>query len=201
MKALITALALIAAPAITLAAQPNLLTNGSFEDSLIANGKWDIFGNINGWTSTGSGIEVRNNIAGSALDGKNFVELDSHSNSSMFQTVSTSAGASYNFSFSFANREGTVAATNGLDWTVDGGKTWNAAPALSNSKWADFSTSFIASSTSTVIGFRATGTSDKLGSSLDKVSLTSAVPEPESYALMLAGLAAVGFVARRRKSA
>lgn len=201
MKALITALALIAAPAITLAAQPNLLVNGSFEDNVIANGKWNVFANINGWTSTGSGIEVRNNIVGSAIDGKNFVELDSYSNSSMFQTVNTSAGASYNFSFSFANREGTAAATNGLDWTVDGGKTWHAAPTLSSSKWADFSTSFVASSASTVIGFRATGANDSLGSSLDKVSLTSAVPEPESYALMLAGLAAVGLVARRRKSA
>ncbi|MEL4179245.1 PEP-CTERM sorting domain-containing protein [Roseateles sp. PN1] len=201
MKALITALALIAAPAITLAAQPNLLINGSFEDNAVANGKWNVFANISGWTSTGAGIEVRNNIVGSAIDGVKFVELDSYSNSGMFQTVGTSVGSSYNFSFSFANREGTAAATNGLDWTVDGGKTWNAAPTLNSSKWADFSTSFIASSASTVIGFRATGTNDALGTSLDKVSLTTAVPEPESYALMLAGLAAVGFVARRRKSA
>jgi hypothetical protein len=38
-------------------------------------------------------------------------------------------------------------------------------------------------------GYTTFGTND---------GLTAAVPEPETYALMLAGLGAIGFVARRR---
>ena len=41
---------------------------------------------------------------------------------------------------------------------------------------------------------------DNLGAILDDVVVsTPAIPEPETYALMLAGLGAVGFVARRRR--
>jgi hypothetical protein len=36
---------------------------------------------------------------------------------------------------------------------------------------------------------------------IDNLSAVAAVPEPDTYALMLGGLAAVGFVARRRRSA
>ena len=46
----------------------------------------------------------------------------------------------------------------------------------------------------TTLYFRASGLSDQLGSSLDQVSITSAVPEPQSYALMLGGIAAIGFM-------
>jgi hypothetical protein len=34
---------------------------------------------------------------------------------------------------------------------------------------------------------------------VNNLSLASAVPEPETYLMMLAGIAAVGFVARRRR--
>jgi hypothetical protein len=33
----------------------------------------------------------------------------------------------------------------------------------------------------------------------EQVALSTPVPEPESYALMLAGLGLMGFIARRRK--
>jgi PEP-CTERM motif len=34
---------------------------------------------------------------------------------------------------------------------------------------------------------------------VNNLTLASAVPEPETYLMMLAGIAAVGFVARRRR--
>lgn len=53
-------------------------------------------------------------------------------------------------------------------------------------------------------GFDIVGTNPALGrGGISNVALysTTVVPEPETYALMLAGLAAVGFVSRRRKKA
>ncbi len=201
MKKVLTTIALLASPLFAMAAAPNLVVNGSFEDNALANGTWTNFSSINGWTGVGAGIEVRNNVSGTAFDGLNFVELDTTKNSSMFQTIATQAGQSYDFSFAYANRPGTTVATNGLDFTVDGGTTWTALAtlpaAVGNNNWTTFNTSFVAGA-STQIGFRATGTVDGLGTSLDKVSLTAAVPEPQTYALMLAGLGAMGFVARRR---
>lgn len=52
-----------------------------------------------------------------------------------------------------------------------------------------------------VLRFSATGPNDSLGGSLDNVSLTAAVPEPGTYALMAAGLLALGFITRRRQGA
>lgn len=42
-------------------------------------------------------------------------------------------------------------------------------------------------------------TKDNLGGSTVKVSLLASVPEPGTYALLLAGLGLLGFAARRRK--
>ena len=193
----------MAAPLAALAAPVDLIVNGSFEDNLMANGNWDVYYGttaLAGWSAGANGVELRNNIAGTALAGVNYVELDTYNNSSISQTVSTVAGQWYALSFNYSNRADTAVDTNGLSWSF--GSAAGTAPALpavtGDHSWATFNTLVQATSSSTVLNFAALGNSDGLGTSLDKVSLTTAVPEPQTYALMLAGLAAVGFVARRR---
>lgn len=56
----------------------------------------------------------------------------------------------------------------------------------------------VGTSTSYRLFFSNTGSDGDMG--LDKVVITSAVPEPETYAMLIAGLGMVGFMARRRQS-
>ena len=83
-------------------ANANLVVNGSFEDNGPEREQMASFQKFPGWTTVeGAGIEVRNNVVGTAQDGARFVELDSHykagqryTNSAMEQTINTVVGAS-----------------------------------------------------------------------------------------------------------
>ena len=193
--------ALLAAPLLAMA-DGNIVRNGSFETNPLLSGQsYFMFDAIDGWNGSSQGIEVRIDYAGVALDGRYFVELDANRNSSMYQLLDTKAGQSYSLSFSYANRIHTDASTNGLEWSLDG-NSWSTLAALPTNNtdsqdWKLFTASFVATG-ETKLSFRAIGTDDGLGSSLDDIRVT-AVPEPQTYALLLAGLMALGFVSRRQQ--
>jgi len=200
MKRLIAATVFALPLAAMAASDDNLLTNGSFEANVLASGSWANFGSIEGWTTGHKGVEVRNNVAGSALDGHNFVELDTTGNSQISQSFATVAGYTYELSFSYASRpdsQGTN--SNGISWSL--GTLSGNVGRNTNTSWATYSTSFVGTGDVMTLTFAAMGKSDSFGTSLDNVSVTvlSSVPEPQGYALMIAGLGTIGLLSRRRR--
>ncbi len=190
---------LIAAPFAASAA--DLVVNGSFEANAQANGTWGIYNNLIGWAGAPN-IELRDNVAGAAFDGRNFVELDTYSNSAMSQLLVGTAGQ-YELSFWYSARPNVAAGSNNLTVSLDGGApvTVLANTAGGNAHaWQHYS-ALVSFDGNALLTFSAAGRSDGLGGSLDKVSFISApVPEPQTYALLLGGLGVLGFVARRRKA-
>lgn len=208
MNRTLSLVALLAATSLAHAGPVNLLTNGGFESTAVGNGSWVNTGSIAGWTRTagpGSGFEVRNNVAGAAQQGSNYLELDTGGNTTIAQSLTgLTAGALYDLSFWYSPREGVAAASNGIDvfWN---GLLLDAVTGLgarSGNVWSQYQYQVVAKAGTNVLSFAAAGTSDGYGGSLDNVSLTNHVPEPGSLALTLAALAGIALLPRRlRRSA
>lgn len=182
---------------------------------------------LTGWTiATGSGnpyVETRNSIVGEASDGENFAELDvsdpldSTFNTGlggMFQVVNIASAGLYDFSFDYAGRPGTVLSTNQIQFSLFDSADALVIPQVTlnptlfntdSANWNTYINQFNLSAGNYTFLFREVGTQDGLGTSLDNVVLvasetTTAVPEPETYGMMMLGLAMLGFASRRRKA-
>lgn len=128
-----------------------------------------------------------------------YVDLDGSKYSSgvLRNFVDLIAGTPYSLSFWLAgNQRGDVD-----DWVnVHFGGVNQTFQLKSSDPFTQFSLLFTPSADGNYsFGFLTTTSNDNVGALLDNVSVT-AVPEPETYALMLAGLGLIGFSARRRKT-
>ncbi|WP_375392263.1 PEPxxWA-CTERM sorting domain-containing protein [uncultured Sphingomonas sp.] len=118
------------------------------------------------------------------------------------QSLATVSGATYNYSFALAHVQNFLASPdNTFSATIDGHQV---SPQLTNSgafSYAIYSGTFVASANATTIEFDVV---DRGGNfNLDAVSvrdapMPAAVPEPATWAMMIAGVGMIGGAMRRR---
>ena len=205
-KITFAALALVVSTS-ALATPENLVLNGSFEDltGIYMNPTWAQSSTLTGWTSTNDAkFEIQ--LAGTpsfatAYDGAHYLELNSDKLGGIEQTLSTIAGHSYALAFGYASRQGAGAASS---FDVYWGKDLIASLNTTSTTWTSYTNGapLLATGDATKLTFVSTGptSNPSYGSYLDGVSVTavSAVPEPETYAMLLAGLGLMATIGRRR---
>lgn len=156
-----------------------------------------------GWAITSGTDDVDIIGAGGAWDffggtGNNYIDLDGSNGLSPAGTLSTSfavtAGDTYTATFQLAGSQ----RGNSNSVTVMLGDASFTSPVLaSGDGWETFSVTTKATGDMLTLSF-TDSQAGNVGALLDNVSV-SAVPEPGSLSLMLAGFAALGVVARRRR--
>lgn len=214
---IIAAAAIALSGSVASASTVNLL-NGSFEDAFSGagdrghqfqnlnnkGGSWDVWKNVPGWRSTkGAGIEIQSNRTLRGIDahsGQHYVELDSHNNSNMKQTLSLTKGT-YELSFWYAPRTKS-SDTNDIKFKIADLAETIAGPdqQYPRLQWTQIKRKFHVDQDGDFdLVFKAKGRNDSYGGLLDTIEV-SAVPLPASAFLLLAGVGALGAMKRRKKA-
>lgn len=215
MKAILTAAVLAAG--LAGAGQAATIVNGSFEQASVSPGNFTTLGAgstaITGWTVLPSTIDYIGTYW-TASDGNRSLDLNGNGQGGiMTQITNMIAGRSYNVYFDLSGNPAGQPPEKLVQVNVYGSTqlasqdyTYNTATngtTLSNMKWVTEVLTFTADSTSAFLHFLSkTGAQNNAyGAALDNVRIELApVPLPAAGLLMLAGLAGLAAV-RRRKAA
>jgi hypothetical protein len=193
---------LLALPVMASAAGTNLVKSGSFDNTFQAADSFSTVSSLTGWNVSAKGVNLYN-FAGQAELGNQFVQLDTGKNSRIWQNLAGQVTGQVQLSFWYSAAPNSQAKTNGLEVTF-GGNVFTVGVEANNTGsnvWQQYTGLFNLTVTGgDTLAFRALGSSNGVGTRLDHVSAfaVTPVPEPETYAMFLAGLAALGFMSRRR---
>ncbi len=172
---------------------PNLVTNGSFEaTSVVAGSGWTVSGAFTGEgfdyfidTNPADAQSGTHSFAGGAVGDLGFIS----------QTITTNPGSHYNIDLWLANLSGFADGTEiQVRWA--GNVVYSASDILGFG-YHQIVIDPVATSASTVLSIGLQD--DSFFLNVDNISVR-VVPEPATFALLLGGLAAVGFSRRNRRS-
>jgi hypothetical protein len=217
--------AVLASAFLATGASAQIVSNGSFETftgAFAGDGGAQLTSastTLTGWTIVGGEVAVLKtpnayNLAASV--GTNFIDLAGYTNAGFPKGLSQllnglTVGQTYAFSMDLGLRNGAcVDGGNNCHGPVQASatigttsQTFTEASAVAGNVWGTFGFDFVAtgpSMTLTIDGVGLPAGNEFIG--LDNVSVApavvGAVPEPGTYALLLAGLTGVGAIARKR---
>lgn len=169
----------------------NLIDNGGFEEETVTanGGQWQIFATVAGWVvGLSDGLEIWNTFNGTnndvAAEGKQNAELDGNDATSITQTVATTPGATYELSYAYSPRAGTVLADSKMEALINDAivatDNTDGSAATANT-WQSKSYSFVATGTTTKVSFRDAGVANAnggYGPLLDGVALCKTKEAP-----------------------
>lgn len=178
---------------------PNLIQNGSFESTVVTSPYTTLTSGLTGWNIVTGNVDLIGNYWAPS-DGNQSLDLNGTTAGSISQTFATTSGQKYHISFDLAgNPDGgdplktlLVSISPQVFYSFN---TTNQSKV--NMGWTTNGFDYIATANTATLYFLSMQNS-AYGPALDNVSVT-AVPEPESYAMLLAGLGLMGAIARRRK--
>ena len=150
---------------------------------------------VPGWVVTGNPTVLFNSTYRPVFTGLQAVQIERNGDM-LSQSLTTVNGQQYQLSFNWSTWWLNNTTVSTLE--VTSGNVINTLMATGTA-YSPQSWLFTAAGASTTLSFMNIGATGTSYPQIDNVSVT-AVPEPGTYAMLLAGLAAVGFVAKRRSA-
>lgn len=181
----------------------NLVNNGGFEAQTVS-GQFTPYSKasqgLTGWTIGVGSVDLVSNVLWNPASGVNSLDLNGTKKGEIHQSLNTTAGQLYQLSFDLAGNVFGTPSLKKMSVNVGGNSTYTfdvAGKSATNMGWTNYATNFFATSQSTTLSFLS-NVSGNAGAALDNISVT-AVPEAQTYSMMLLGLGLMGFIARRRR--